>query len=110
MKRLVILTVFILLFLTSCASIPQTGAGHPERQETPGIGQAIFPLIPGTCWTYEGTVKWTEGAEVKEKEVIWRMEVIDTIVRGEVTGYHMKGHPHELAWYVEGQEPGEYAI
>jgi hypothetical protein len=110
MKRLVFLTALILFSLSSCVGIPQTGAGNPESQETPGIGQAVFPLIPGTCWTYEGTVKWTAGDQVKEKAVRWQMEVLNTIVRGDVTGYHMRGHPRELAWYVEGQEPGEYAI
>jgi hypothetical protein len=110
MKRLVFVTILFMFILTGCTGIPQTGAGLPESQETPGIAQAVFPLNPGTCWTYEGTVKWTEGDTVLEKAIRWQMEVLEVVVRGDITGYRMKGHPHELAWYIEGQEPGEYAI
>jgi hypothetical protein len=110
MQRLIVFIVLILFLLSSCNGIPQTGAGQSDSQETPGIGQAVFPLTTGTCWTYEGTVKWTEGTEIKEKAVKWQMEVMDTTVRGEITGYRMKGHPRELAMYEEGQERGEYAI
>jgi hypothetical protein len=110
MKRLAFLSIFLLLLLTNCTGFPQAGVGNPEAQEAQGIGQVIFPLIPGTKWTYEGTVRWTEGFELKEKAVTWKMEVVDAVNRGEVAGYHMKGHPRELVWYVDGQEPGEYAI
>jgi hypothetical protein len=110
MKRLVLLTILLLFSLSSCSGIPQTGAGHSDGLETPGIGHAVFPLTPGTCWTYEGTVKWTEGAEVKEKTVLWQMEVVESNERGDVTGYHMKGHPRELIGYQEGKEPADYAI
>jgi hypothetical protein len=110
MKRLVFVTILLLCTISSCTIIPETGAGVLDSQETPGIAQAVFPLHPGTCWTYDGTVKWTEGDTVSEKTIRWQMEVLQIVVRGEITGYRMKGHPRELAWYNEGQEPGEYGI
>jgi len=110
MKRLVFLSIIILLFLSNCTGVPPTEGGYFATQESQRIGQVIFPLVPGACWTYKGLVRWTEGEEVKEKSITWKMEVIESITRGEVTGYHMVGNPRELVWYTDGQEPREYAI
>jgi hypothetical protein len=93
MQRLIVFIVLILFLLSSCNGIPQTGAGQSDSLETPGIGQAVFPLTPGTCWTYEGTVKWTEGAEVKEKAVKWQMEVDESNERGDDHRVSYEGAP-----------------
>ncbi len=69
-----------------------------------------FPLANGTYWVYEGTVKWAAGREVRQKDLTWKMDVIDTVDRGDVVGYALRGHPSDLAWYDEGKPPSEYAI
>ena len=69
-----------------------------------------FPLSPGAYWVYEGTVKWSVGTEVHEADMTWKMEVIDVVSRGDITGYHMRGHPSDLSWYEEGEQPSEYVI
>jgi hypothetical protein len=68
------------------------------------------PLAQGAYWIYEGIVKWTKGTEVIEKNMTWKMEVVEVVEREHVIGYLLKGHPADLAWYEEGKEHGEHVI
>lgn len=82
----------------------------PDTRAQEGSLPPAFPLTVGTYWDYQGSVRWTEGTEVKEKSMIWRMEVLDKVERGPIVGYAMHGHPSDLAWYEEDRQPSEYAI
>ena len=74
------------------------------------IPEDYFPLTEGAFWVYAGTVKWEIGGEVMEKTPAWKMEVIEKVEYGHVTGYAMRGHPSDLAWYEDGKERSDYAI
>jgi len=70
----------------------------------------FLPLTKGSYWIYSGVTKWTEGTEVVEKTLTWKMEVIDTINFEDTTIAIMKGHPNDLAWYEEGTDRSDYLI
>jgi hypothetical protein len=72
--------------------------------------ESYFPLEEGSYWIYEGAVRWTVGDEVHAQAIRWQMEVLEAVQRGEVSGYRMRGHPSDLAWYEIGKAPSEYAI
>ncbi|HBE18442.1 MAG TPA: hypothetical protein DEG17_24400 [Cyanobacteria bacterium UBA11149] len=69
-----------------------------------------FPLAKGSYWVYQGTTKWTKEQSVHEENITWKMEVVEAIQRGHVTGFVLKGSPYDLAWYNEGKEPGNYVM
>jgi hypothetical protein len=71
---------------------------------------SIFPLSKGTYWIYQGKTKWSIPNKVIEKNLTWKMEVIDTIEKGQYFIAIMKGHPHDLAWYQESKERSDYLI
>lgn len=50
------------------------------------------------------------GREMKQKTLTWKMEVVETIARGAIIAYAMKGHPSDLAWYEEDKERSDYTI
>lgn len=72
--------------------------------------QPDFPLSPGAYWVYAGTVRWTAGTEIKEATLTWKMEVLDVVSRGAVTGYAIHGYPSDLVGYEEGKQPGDATI
>jgi len=69
-----------------------------------------FPLVEGAYWVYEGALRWVVGDEVHAQDIRWQMAVIEFAQCGEVSGYHMQGHPGDLAWYEPGKAPSEYTI
>lgn len=79
--------------ITSAASQPATG---------------FFPFPKGRYWLYEGTVKFTQGVEVKEKKITgWKSEVVDTVDGKDFKAALLKGCPQELSWFEEGRERGD---
>lgn len=86
-------------------------AGNKAAQ-LPEEPRALFPLLKGSAWIYQGTVKWTEPAsgQVHEKRLTWKMEVVESLRRGHVAAAVLKGHPADLAHYREDQAPGDYVI
>ncbi len=101
--RFEILYVLVFFALASCSLASQT----------PEIGNPVyFPLAKGAYWIYQGTVKWTKlnTDQVMEKEMTWKMEVVDVIERDQITAYVMRGHPADLAWYEEGKTPSDYLL
>ncbi len=72
---------------------------------------AVFPLATGASWTYEGTVTWAgPGGEPVEKQVTWSMQVVETIERGRLVGYLIKGFPGDLPWSEGEAQPGDWLI
>lgn len=80
---------------------------HPPAKTPP-----VFPLSNGTAWTYQGIVKWADArtGRAHEKDVTWKMEVVETFERREVMAAHVKGFPSDLMWYSEDRPPGDYLI
>jgi hypothetical protein len=104
------ITAILIFFVALClwgAIIPSAASSTEYPTETI---TTYFPLSQGAYWVYEGIVKWTKGTEVIEKTVTWKMEVVEVVERDHVTGYLLKGHPDDLAWYEEGKERGEHVI
>src|SRR5262245_626061 len=64
----------------------------------------------GAYWIYEGPVMWEGDTGVRRENLTWKMEVIDTIERGHVKGYLLKGHPGDLTFYEPGREPEQNVI
>jgi hypothetical protein len=97
--------VLVAVILASACS--WKGAAQPP-EETP----EWFPLSKGTTWVYKGTRKWTQSGsgEVAEKPVTWKMQVLETLTRGQVTAALVKGYPADLAHFEEGKAPGDYLI
>jgi len=83
------------------------GAAQPPEET-----QEWFPLSKGSTWVYQGTIKWTRSVsgEVTEKPVTWKMNVIETLTRGQVTAAVIKGHPLDLIHFDNGKSPGDYLI
>ena len=96
----------VMVLLVVCGPGPQS-AGQARH-----ITGAPFPLVQGTYWVYEGTVRWTPAgsSEVLEKQVHLRMEVIETLDHRAVVAARVKGHPMDLTWYEEGRQPRDYLI
>lgn len=71
-----------------------------------------FPLLKGSYWTYQASVKWTKvGGEIVEKDLTWKMEVIDTAVYKNIIAVHLKGFPWELDWHYEDYpKRGDYTM
>jgi hypothetical protein len=90
------------------ASMAAAGAGPPP----PVPPSPFFPLAKGTMWTYRGTVKWTlmNSSTVREKELTWTMEVLDSRQADGRTLARLRGHPADLCWYEDGKAPGVYWI
>lgn len=84
-------------------------AGSPPAQRN----EEIFPFVKGAVWVYKVNVKWTlmNSNEVRSKELIWTMEIVDIERRGgsQVAAF-LRGHPCDLNWYQEGIVPGNRAI
>jgi hypothetical protein len=58
-----------------------------------------FPMSPGTCWVYRGTVLWTHDTnQSSETRVTWKAEIKRVIQRGESTAAVISGFPSDLNW------------
>lgn len=70
-----------------------------------------FPLTKGSYWMYQASVKWTKvGGEIIEKDLTWKMEVVDTAVYKNIIAVHLRGFPWELDWHYEDLERGDYSM
>jgi hypothetical protein len=69
-----------------------------------------FPMRLGTYWIYHGNVKWTEGDNVREQDLDWKMEItnLDKSAPYEVAA--VKGSPEDLMWYTPGKPRGDYLL
>lgn len=101
-KKLFLIILLPLMLAVSC------------RQEEKAVSATPFdpfPLEKGNFWIYQGEVKWTEVPDkVLNKNISWKMEILDTIKRGHLFAAVVKGHPHDLVWYEGYQTPGDYLI
>ncbi len=97
----------VLVTVILAAACSWKGAAQ-SPEETP----EWFPLSKGTTWVYKGTSKWTRtgSGEVAEKPVTWRMQVLETLTRDQVTAAVVKGYPLDLAHLEDGKAPGDYLI
>src|SRR5262245_26296554 len=90
MKRIFSALSIIVIMMTYLSA-----ACAQASQET-GTG---FPISKGSYWVYSGTVKGREsqqdcdGTKPAEQAITWKMEVMDTIDRGNITAAVLKGHP-----------------
>jgi len=108
--------IFIALFVIAAIIILILLMPKTEQAETTNAEMNInaFPLVEGAYWIYKGQVLWvilgdTSGIVYKDT-LTWKMEVLEVVNRGNVTGILLNGHPLDLTWYVEGQERGFYVI
>lgn len=71
-----------------------------------------FPLLKGSYWIYQASVKWTVtgGNEVIEDNFTWKMEVIDTATHNNIIAVYLRGFPWELDWHHEDLEPDDYTM
>lgn len=108
-KRIYLLAVFTLITLAGCT---EDNAGNLAKNPVDHIptSDEYFPLSGGAYWIYQGTVTWEEAGGVNSENLIWRMEVIEVVDRGDVVGYRMSGYPGDLSWYEPGKKPSDYAI
>ena len=116
MKKLIfIFAVFGLLIILLISSFlnQHIPAPTPVEQPTTSPAAAVadyFPLSKGAYWVYEGDVKWQTGADMFEKIIRWKMEVIDVVQRNDTAGFKMQGAPWDLAFYEDGKKPSEYSF
>lgn len=97
--------LFLLIMLWSATATAQTSPDSFFSAE-------FFPMEKGTYWIYQGTVKWQEATSpaTRKKNVVWKMEVVDSLHKGEISAALIKGHPADLAWYDPDKKPGDYLI
>lgn len=101
-KRFILIILIPFVFMVACR--------HEEAAVSPPAIDP-FPLEKGTSWVYQGNVKWTEVPDkIFEKNLTWKMEVLETLKRGHLKAAFIKGHPSDLAWYEDGLKPGNYLI
>jgi len=65
----------------------------------------------GFEWVYRGQVRWTEvGSRVLEKELEWRVRVLEVLRRKRQVVARLEGWLEDLAWYEPGKHPGTYLL
>jgi len=88
------------------SGIPILLGGITSAEIQPATG--FFPFPKGRYWLYDGTVKFTQGVEVKAKKITgWKSEVVDTVEGKDFKAALLKGDPRDLKWYEEGRERGD---
>jgi hypothetical protein len=104
-------TTILFLLSTACFKQPTMSLSQPALNPNK-LSSSYFPLTPGAYWIYKGKVQYTPvgSADVVEKSIQWKMEVVKMIKWDQVIGYEMLGAPWELAWYQDGLQPSRYAI
>jgi len=96
-----------LIHLTAAATL--LAAASAIAQNDPAAG--VFPFVKGRYWLYDGTVKFVENSQVREKKITaWRSEVVDTVEGKGFRAALLKGHPGDLAWFEEGKGRGDAII
>lgn len=101
-KRFLLIVFVLFFFMPAC---------QQEEKALPAPPVDPFPMEKGTTWIYQGNVKWTGIPDkIFDKNMTWKMEVLETLKRDHLQAAFIKGHPSDLAWYEEGLKPGEYLI
>jgi len=76
-----------------------------------GAADPFFPFVKGRHWLYDGTVKFVQNGQVREKAITgWKSETVDTV---EGTGFRaalLKGHPCDLMWYQPDKPRGDVIV
>lgn len=100
-----------LRFVLSCILLAACPGAAGETPPTLPAS-SFFPLAKGTVWTYRGNVKWTlmNSSTVREKELTWTMEVLESRQANGRSFARLRGHPGDLSWYEEGKQPSTYCI
>ncbi len=111
-KKLIFTALFVIAaIIVLILLMPKT-----EQAETTNAEMNIntFPLVEGAYWIYKGQVLWMKLGDttgiVNKDTLTWKMEVMEVVNRGNVTGALMKGHPDDLNWYDKGRERIFYVI
>lgn len=109
-------------FFVACAPTPTSTPVLPTPTKVvPTIAPTLAPPSPtsvpapsfnfakSTTWVYEGSVKWDAQGKAQQKTLTWKMQVSDKIERSDgITGYVIKGHPIDLAFYDTAKLPSDY--
>ncbi len=96
--------------------VPPTAAPTMAPTAVPTAAPSPTPAAPpqfsfakGAEWTFQGAVKWDLKGKVQQKNLTWKMQVVDKIERRDgIVGYVMRGHPLDLAFYEDGKKPSDY--
>jgi hypothetical protein len=68
-----------------------------------------FTFPKGAEWTYKGVVRWEQDGKPQQKTLVWKMRIIDRIVRSDgIVAYVIRGHPGDLTFYSPGTKPEEH--
>jgi hypothetical protein len=87
--------IALIIGILSCISCNQhENSGKLDSNE-------IFPLKKGNQWVYEAEIKYHDSAtdSLLEKNILWTMEVVDTIHHAPYFAAVIKGFPTDLVWY-----------
>lgn len=70
-----------------------------------------FPLEAGYVWVYRGQVRWTDSEHrVKERELQWRVRVLEVRHRKSQVIARIEGWLEDLAWYEPVKPPGNHVL
>jgi hypothetical protein len=77
-------------------------------------GDTVFPFVPGTTWTYAGSVKWTvpdtTPTQVRTSEVRWTSRIVDAFDHGDVAAALLSGSVWDVAWWSRENVPGRIVV
>ncbi|MFB3897949.1 MAG: hypothetical protein ACE14V_16790 [bacterium] len=101
----------IIVFLSIILAVAGISQVKNFKQYT---NQSIFPLKKGSYWIYRGPTKWVKISDpenkVVQKTITWKMEVLDSVTKDDITIATIKGFPTDLAWYEESKPRGDYLL
>lgn len=70
-----------------------------------------FPMEAGVEWVYRGQVRWTApGNQVRERELQWRVRVLEVRRRKSQVVARIEGWLEDLAWYEPDKKPGSHVL
>jgi hypothetical protein len=97
----------LLVVWALCATLPIFSAGRVLARSSI-TGNALYPMAPGTCWTYQGRVRWTHDTnQFSEAKITWRTEIRKVVLHGDVVAAVISGFPFELAWGTDETRPSD---
>jgi hypothetical protein len=81
-------------------------AGFPQDHDN------SYPLSKGTYWIYRGRVRWFDFSLDKpaSTSVVWRTEIEQVTVHGDMVAALVRGFPSELDWSNGHPKPMEAVI
>lgn len=68
-------------------------------------GGKNFPLAKGTTWNYEGSVKFGEARQEKEKKMCWNMSVLDSVEKNGTVVAVVNGYPGNMTFMRTVKKP-----